>query len=301
MQTQPKPSKKPRSSRSQRAGRIPPNLKIRQFLPFRKWLQPQPKTPDTILRQSAITTIVLAFIGLTTAFLLGTQLRVWISPKKQYPFRFEEAFSNVYRIPIAKKLGWSPAKLQLKAAELFATPDSVGTIALGAAEGTRTHYGHRTSIWHRHTDPGNGATNRGTFSWQLGGARTPEAADRLGLRRIQTEAIPALIQDAIRAGVELDMETLIQGADLWNQSPDAGADFVHNLRSCSFQNLPSEDELLLCARIASFYDPTTGELEAAGFGWDSDWLAADQQRRIAAIKQVLEVNQHKLKLDEPPK
>lgn len=181
------------------------------------------------------------------------------------------------------------ADLQAQGSQLFATPNSIGTIALGAAEGTRTPEGRKTLIWHHHTDPGNGAINKGTFSWQLGAA-TPEEADLKGLARIRLEAIPALIQAAEREQLRFDVETLVQGADLWNQAPGAGINFVRNLKRC-LEATATMDAAVLCARVESFYDPVTGELDASGFNDDRAWLEDDQRRRMEAIKTVLQLNQ----------
>ncbi len=182
--------------------------------------------------------------------------------------------------------------LHQTATELFATPDSVGAIALGVAEGTRTVDGGKTALWQYHTDPGNGASNQGTFSWQLGAANA-EDADRQGLQRIQQVAIPDLIQQAQAAKLPLTPELLVQGVDLWNQAPAAGRDFIQHLQRCRTQRdrpllAPITTALILCARLAAFHNPKTGELEASGFDWNYARLAADQERRIAAVQQVFD-------------
>lgn len=171
----------------------------------------------------------------------------------------------------------------------FATPDSIGAIALGVAEGTRTVNGEKTSLWSNHIDPGNGAINQGTFSWQLEAA-SPEIADQKAIAYIQTQVIPHILRDAEREGMMLDAETLVQGIDLWNQAPGAGADFVESLKHCRQQN--EQDDALLCARVRSYYNPTTAQLEAGGFGNELALLKQDQLRRINTIKQVVHLNQH---------
>jgi hypothetical protein len=240
-----------------------------------------------------VTGAIVMSLALGVSFAIGMQIRTQIN----YGFRQKPLFAsapiNVFHLPPMEIFWISPEELQRRAAQLFATSDSVGTVALGAAEGTRTRHGHKTPLWKQHIDPGNGAINKGTFSWQLG-AKSAEEADHKGLSRIQTEAIPQLIQAAVQERVGFDMETLVQGADLWNQSPDAGASFVQNLKQCLRQNHASNTELLLCARSQSFYNPTTGELEASGFDGDPDWLEADQARRIAAIQEVLQTHQEQL-------
>jgi hypothetical protein len=240
-----------------------------------------------------LTGTILSSIAMSVSFAIGSQVRAKVDFVPQQGALFESAPINVFHLPPVEIFWLSPQELQRRAAQLFATPDSVGTIALGAAEGTRTRDGNRTEAWTQHIDPGNGATNKGTFSWQLG-ATSAEEADRKALERIKSEAVPQLIQMAAQERVGFDVETLIQGADLWNQSPDAGAGFVRNFKQCLQQNYSSNRALLLCARSQSFYSPTTGELEASGFGSDSTWLEEDQSRRIEAIQQVLETHQEQL-------
>ncbi|MBM0740596.1 hypothetical protein JOY44_03015 [Phormidium sp. CLA17] len=171
------------------------------------------------------------------------------------------------------------------AEQLFATPDSIGAIAIGVAEGTRTRDGGKTSLWQQHIDPGNHAKNQGTFSWQLGATSVADA-EQQGLNRMRQDAIPHLLQDAENMGVPLNMDVLVQGADLWNQSPQAGADFVENLKQCQ-QVEDQEFAAVLCARISSYVNPNTGEVEAAGFANDPIALRDDQQRRMQAIQSTL--------------
>lgn len=182
-------------------------------------------------------------------------------------------------------------RLHQVATTLFATPNSVGAIALGVAEGTRTVDGGKTLLWHQHTDPGNGAQNQGTFSWQLGADNAADA-DRRGLQRIQQVAIPHLMQQAQTAKIALTPELLVQAIDLWNQAPAAGRDFLPHLQRCQAQGdrqaAPTlQTELILCARLAAFHNPKTGELEASGFDWDYARLEADQRRRIRAVQEVM--------------
>lgn len=201
---------------------------------------------------------------------------------------FTIALSQVSFQPPAKRQSQiSPSvALQAQAEQLFATSDSLGAIAIGVAEGTRTPDGSRTSIWQQHTDPGNDAQNQGTFSWQLEATSVADAEQR-GLDRVRQEAIPHLLQDAENLGVSLSMNGLVQGADLWNQSPQAGADFVENLKQCQ-QSEAQESAVVLCARVKSYINPNTGEVEAAGFANDLELLRDDQRRRMQAIQWTLQ-------------
>lgn len=193
--------------------------------------------------------------------------------------------------PVAQDVAVAPVQLpdvRTQIQSLFASPDSLGSIAVGVAEGTRTPDGSRTEIWAHHSDPGNEAINQGTFAWQLGAA-SPEEADQKAIARILNEAVPHLLQEADRAGMVLNLEQLMQGIDLWNQAPRAGADFVENLKRCQ-QLGQSQEATLLCARVQSFHNARTGDLEASGFENDLALLEQDQSRRIAKIQQVLALN-----------
>jgi hypothetical protein len=276
----------------QRSKRGQPSATKRQTLRQRSFWWQRALAKASIAR-SIITGAIFSSIAMGVSFAMGSQMRASVDYVPRQTNLFKAAPINVFHLPPVETFWLSPEELQRRAARLFATPDSIGTIALGAAEGTRTKEGHKTEEWSQHIDPGNGAVNKGTFSWQLG-AKSAEEADRKGLARIQSEAVPQLIQAAVQEKVGFDMETLIQGADLWNQSPDAGASFVQSLKRCLQQEYPSTSALLLCARSQSFYDPTTGELEASGFAGDSTWLEDDQSRRIEAIQHVLAANQERL-------
>lgn len=217
-----------------------------------------------ILTGLALTSLLMAFSGLAIAF----------SQFSSRPPATHQPTSSP-----------SPVDLRAQAEQLFATPDSLGAIAIGVAEGTRTPDGGRTSIWQQHTDPGNFAENRGTFSWQLEATSVADA-EQQGLDRVRREAIPRLLQEAEKIGVPLNLKLLVQGADLWNQSPQAGAAFVKNLQRCQ-QWAAQASAVVLCARVESYVSPSTGEVEAAGFANDPVALRDDQQRRMQAIELTL--------------
>jgi hypothetical protein len=242
---------------------------------------------------------LISLLALGSSFLVTWQLKAranYVEPQKPL---FQDPAINLLHLPPLGIFWLSAAEIEQKSGELFATPNSIGAIALGAAEGTRTHNGGKTLIWKRHTDPGNGAENKGTFAWQLG-AKTPEEADLKGLARLRYEAIPYLIQQAEQQEVGFDISTLVHGADLWNQSPDAGADFVKNLNRCLHRDLQDDDAIILCARIESFYNPETLELEASGFDSDPQQLEQDQIRRMQAIQQVLKQHQQQVAITFQP-
>lgn len=221
----------------------------------------------------------LAALLIFSASLIMALLQIgsWPQAKRQ---------SNI--LPSQPRISPSPAELMAQAEELFATPDSLGAIAIGVAEGTRTPAGGRTSLWQQHTDPGNFAENRGTFSWQLEATSIADAEQR-GLDRVRQAAIPHILQDAEKTGIALNIELLVQGADLWNQSPQAGADFIENLKQCQ-QRETQASAAVLCARMESYVSPRTGKVEAAGFANDPGLLRDDQQRRMQAIQATLQQN-----------
>lgn len=179
----------------------------------------------------------------------------------------------------------SPAITLEQAQALFASTDSVGAIAIGMAEGTRTLEGDKTSFWKSHLDPANQAVNQGTFSWQ-GSAISAEDADQQAIYHIQNTVIPSLLEHGAQQGIVFDPELLIQGVDLWIQSPAAGTEFVTNLRKCHDANT-QETDLILCARVQSYYDSRTGKLDASGFNNNRVLLAQDQLRRIRSIEQAV--------------
>lgn len=235
--------------------------------------------PHQVFTQSW-TEAALTKLSLAALLLLSSSFTIALS---QISFRPPvKPQSQISPEPVALE----PITLRVEAERLFATPDSLGAIAIGVAEGTRTPDGSRTSIWQQHTDPGNYATNQGTFSWQLEATSVADA-ERRGLNRARQEAIPHLLQAAENMGISLSINVLVQGVDLWNQSPQAGSDFVENLQRCQ-QWEAQEAAVVLCARVRSYVNPSTGEVEAAGFANDLGLLRDDQRRRMQAIEWTLQ-------------
>ncbi|NER37160.1 MAG: hypothetical protein F6J93_24865 [Oscillatoria sp. SIO1A7] len=169
---------------------------------------------------------------------------------------------------------------------LFATPDAPGSIAIGAAEGTRTTRGETTEIYWGHPDPANGVRNLGTFSYQHGASNAREA-DWIQLKRLRGQ-VEQLQNEADEMGVKLSPLELVAGADLANQSPVAALDYVDRLKEFRAQGLRGM-EAVLEARIQSFVNPETGVLEAGGFGNSWDILRHDQSRRMVELQRALRV------------
>ena len=163
--------------------------------------------------------------------------------------------------------------------ELFATPNSLGSLAIGMAEGTRTVDGGKTAIWRTHIDPGNGARNQGTFSNQVDG-RNPEEADRLQLERVRNFAGELLTNEPDLTPLEL-----LGGADLYNQAPRAAAVYAEHLQDAKAKGL-SEKEAIIEARVNSFFTPE-GKLDAPGLRNDVSFVKHDQGRRMSEIEKAL--------------
>ncbi len=171
--------------------------------------------------------------------------------------------------------------------ELFATPDAPGVLAIGTAEGTVTASGQLTSSYWGHTDPGNGANNLGTFSYQHG-APTPRQADWRQLRRLQGQ-VETILGQAQEQRVKLSALELVAGADLLNQAPAAGMSYVENLKKARDRGTQGINAVLE-ARVMSFINPETGVLEASGFGNNWEVLQQDQWRRLVELHQTLQLH-----------
>ncbi|HIK31675.1 MAG TPA: S-layer homology domain-containing protein [Oscillatoriales cyanobacterium M59_W2019_021] len=170
-------------------------------------------------------------------------------------------------------------------ADLFANPDAPGVIAIGMAEGTRTVDGRPTRAYWGHTDPGNGARNLGSFSYQHG-ARSPQEADLLQLQRLYPH-INALQATAEAYGMQLSVMELIAGVDLANQAPLATPHYIGLLKQAHDLGY-DEMQSILEARAHSYINPDTQQLEAGGFRNDWYRLRTDQARRLAAMYYTLQ-------------
>ncbi|MGA1256753.1 MAG: hypothetical protein ACO3YX_07020 [Candidatus Nanopelagicaceae bacterium] len=190
--------------------------------------------------------------------------------------------------------------------------DSPIAIAIGMAEGTRTLNGGKTSAYYWHEDPGNGANNFGTFSYQhLPQAKTdevdrqasatakrevakeqglPELSDRLQLQRLE-KFYRQLQQQAKARGIELTHLEVLNGLDLANQSEAAALsawgyiDRLVQMRSL----LPGQvEEQILEARTWSYWSPDRNTWDAPGLGNRYENIRQDQNRRFKAVKAALQ-------------
>ena len=156
--------------------------------------------------------------------------------------------------------------------------------SIGAAEGTRDEDCNPTVAYGGHTDPGNGADNLGSFSYQHS-ASSPEDADRRQLTRLRQAEADLQSQAVDQFGQPLSRPALGAALDLWNQSPKAGESLIDNLPTAA----PTRQQIVK-ARTQSYVDPATGHLDAPGLGNNTAQVEADQARRTSAVLHQLERN-----------
>ncbi len=202
--------------------------------------------------------------------------------------------------------------------------DSPLAIALGAAEGTRRSDGGKNSAYYWHTDPGNGADNFGTFSYQLllPAEKAPVVAQRTveEKRRVSAElGLPDLSdrrqlvrlkkfhdrlqQQASEKGIGLNQAELIGGLDLANQAPLAALNSMGYIdRLIEMKKLVrNPDEQIIEARVWAYWHPQRQKWDAPGLGNTYASIRHDQQRRQAAIAQAMAVqNPPDLPTSPPP-
>ncbi|MGB3237122.1 MAG: hypothetical protein WBB29_02430 [Geitlerinemataceae cyanobacterium] len=186
--------------------------------------------------------------------------------------------------PLAQTISYQQKYFGDPIVRLFSTPDSPGSIAIGAAEGTRTFEGEVTSEYWGHRDPANGVTNLGTFSYQHG-AGDARQADSIQLDRLQQQ-MADIQRQAQESGVVLSSLELVAAADLTNQSPAAGYAYIPNLKQAYDRGFHGI-EALLEARMQSFVNPQTQNLDAAGFSNNWQRLRQDQLRRLSKLQKTL--------------
>ena len=212
---------------------------------------------------------------------------------------------------------------------LFATPTSLGMLAIGTAEGnyrvwtdSGTIYVQQNPSYFGHTDPGNLSwgdvvTNYGPCSDQGRSGGNIAVAEQICVERSQS-MLSTQIQDLSLAGInpDVDLEAVLNTADLYNQaSPIHSRRFPQALamaRSGGLQGI----EALSWARTASFYLNGKNELDVEGGANQANGLIGicarqqrpitewecvyeDQQRRVEAIAHVLA--QYQLLTQQKPK
>ena len=158
---------------------------------------------------------------------------------------------------------------------------------VGSAEGTRRWDGNKTQAYYGHKDPGNGAWNLGTFSYQHQ-ADTPEEADAKQIKRLKSQGFQ-LEDQAIRHGMRLSLVEKLNGLDLANQAPLAAlgkGGYIERLAQAHRLQMQGE-EAIAWARTRAYIDPNTKAWNAPGLGNNLYSITKDQERRISAIDKAL--------------
>jgi hypothetical protein len=187
--------------------------------------------------------------------------------------------------------------------------DSPVAIAIGSAEGTRQPDGNKTPAYYWHRDPGNGADNFGTFSYQHlppskthavaqqpSAAAKRQVAAKQGLAELSDQAQlkklermeDQLRQQAQARGIQLSTLELVNGLDLANQSEAAALErlgYVDRLAQTKTQ-VTDPDEQIHTARTNSYWDPDRHAWNAPGLGGPEE-IRRDQVRRSSEVKAAL--------------
>jgi hypothetical protein len=159
-------------------------------------------------------------------------------------------------------------------------------LAIGIAEGTRTASGGYTQAYYGHTDPADGNNNAGTVSGggARGGGGSPQAVDRkwMGvLTQKQMQVAPLLQRLGVPANSVAYNRLMFNALDLAVQAPLTFPDFLRKLPAVIAQGMTIE--AIAKARADSYINPSTGRLEAGGFGNNYSRLLADQRSRAGAF------------------
>jgi hypothetical protein len=201
---------------------------------------------------------------------------------------------------------------------LFATPTSLGMVAIGVAEGNYrlvvqdgTLYVQQTPTYFGHTDPGNlswgeRVTNYGPCSDQGRSRGNIALAEQFCLERALSR-LPTHLVDLNAAGIDLnqDVEAVLNTADLYNQASPINSRYFPKALAIARRGGLTGIEALAWARTASFYlnsndemDVEKGTNQATGLlgicireGRPiTEWQCVydDQMRRVQAIATVVE-------------
>jgi hypothetical protein len=220
-----------------------------------------------------------------------------------------------------QKIPVPPFNLQkslISLSPLFATPTSLGMVAIGVAEGNYrlvvkngVLYVEQTPLYFGHTDPGNlswGAvvTNFGPCSDQGRSGGNMALAEQMCLERA-LNALPVQLVDLNAAGINPvgDIEALLNTADLYNQASPIHSRYFPRALAIARRGGLNGIDAIAWARTASFYLNSNNELDIEkGINQASGLLGicarenrpvtewqcvyGDQMRRVQAITTVLE-------------
>lgn len=206
----------------------------------------------------------------------------------------------------------------IRHSQLFASPVSLGMLAIGTAEGNyrvftenETLYVEQTSLYFGHTDPGNlswgeRVTNYGPCSDQGRSGGNIELAEQMCSQRA-LDRLSTNLRDLYNAGIHPDrsLEAVLNTADLYNQASPVHSRRFPQALAIAQQGGLNGLEAIAWARTASFYlnsndelDLDTGRNRASGLlgicsrerrgltEWDCVYM--DQMRRTKAIASVLD-------------
>ena len=189
--------------------------------------------------------------------------------------------------------------------------DSPIAVAIGNAEGTRQPDGTKNSAYYWHQDPGNGADNFGTFSYQhfpfertsavraeasvtakreVAAAQSlPEIADQEQMQRLRG-FYRQLQHQAQEHGLVLTPLEILNGLDLINQSEAAGlSEGGYIDRLVKMRSLEDDvEEQIKEARSWSYWHPERQAWDAPGLGNGYQNVRRDQDRRFEAVKRAME-------------
>lgn len=152
-------------------------------------------------------------------------------------------------------------------------------VSIGLNEGTRTSDGGFTDAYFGHTDPGDGASNRGTVSARAG---TPEEADQTWkgiLKNTRGQYKNTLVDMGIPVGSNNYQVLMFNILDLRVQAPAAVPDFVAQIPAIIQGGVSAET--IGSARANAFVNPATGKLETTFKSYED--LLRDQMARSMTI------------------
>lgn len=223
-----------------------------------------------------------------------------------------------------QKIPFDLKKSLMAYSPLFATPTSLGMVAIGVAEGNyqlvvknSTLYVQPTPNYFGHTDPGNLSwgevvSNYGPCSDQGRSGGNISLAEQMCLQRSRS-GLPIQLADLDAAGINpnLNLEALLNAADLYNQASPIHSRYFPKALAIAHRGGLKGIEAIAWARTASFYlnlnnqlDLEKGSNQATGLlGICSrenrpitEWqcVYADQMRRVKAITAVLEKYRQKV-------
>ncbi|WP_146141176.1 hypothetical protein [Stenomitos frigidus] len=178
--------------------------------------------------------------------------------------------------------------------------DSLVARTVGHAEGTRTPDGRKTRAYYGHKDPGNGAWNLGSFSFQhcreaRYNCSTPEAADDRQLQRLQSQHA-VLLRRAAVAKLQMTLAEQLNGIDLANQAPLAALSdqgYIDRLSQAKQKGFNGQDAILE-ARVWSYWSPQKKRWDAPGLGNIETSIRHDQERRLLAIARAMAMVQQQV-------